>query len=307
MKYLDYIIYKIIILFFKLIGAIPKKYAFKISGFLGRLWFLLDKNHRETALKNLTNAFGKELSRTNIKKIALKVFQNILLMPFEIGLTLCLKPEDRDEHVTIKGFSNLKKASEKNKGIILLGGHFGNWEFASIVLNSFDMPVTGVYRSLKFKPLDKAIYDIRTRFGGELFPLYGGSSDKIFEFSKKNALIYLLIDQNVSKLNQAVFVDFFDRKASTNKGIAKIAILTGAPVIPFFMIRNKERFTAEFLPEIELIKTGDMTKDIEENTRIFTAVLEKKIKNYPDQWFWIHKRWKTKPYKLLSERRKTDE
>ena len=301
MKLQDYIIYKSIFIFLKLIGSIPRKYAVQISNFIGNLWFLLDKNHRNTALKNLNYAFGKEFSKYKIRSIAKKSFANLVLMQFEIGLILRLKLKDRDKYFDIKGVSNLKKAHEKKRGILLLSGHLGNWEIASIVLNSLEIPPCTVYKKIESEPIDKAIYDIRTRFGGTFFPMRSGAMKKIFNLLQKNYMLYLLIDQNSPRdVKQSIFIDFFEKKASAMTGPAKIALLSGASIVPFFIFRDKGRFVAEFQPELEIIRTGDLTKDIEINTQRFNDIIEENIRRYPDQWFWVHKRWRTRPYKYLS-------
>ena len=108
-------------------------------------------------------------------------------------------------------------------------------------------------------------------------------------------MVALLMDQNVDWY-EGVFVDFMGHRACTNKGLAFLALKTEAPVIPVFLIREKKGFKAEFGPEIPTLKTGDKQKDIEANTREYNRVIENVIHRYPDQWFWIHQRWKTKPY-----------
>jgi KDO2-lipid IV(A) lauroyltransferase len=117
-------------------------------------------------------------------------------------------------------------------------------------------------------------------------------------------MVALLMDQNVDWY-EGVFVDFMGHRACTNKGLALLALKTGAPVVPCFMIREKKGFRAEFGPEISTLKTGDRQKDIEVNTREYNKIIENVIHRYPDQWFWIHQRWKTKPYQPWP--RKTDQ
>ena len=107
------------------------------------------------------------------------------------------------------------------------------------------------------------------------------------------------MDQNVDWY-EGVFVDFMGHRACTNKGLTLLALKTGAPVVPVFMIREKRGFRAEFGSEIPFLKTGDKQKDIEVNTRQYNRIIENMIRQFPDQWFWIHQRWKTKPYQAWS-------
>jgi len=105
----------------------------------------------------------------------------------------------------------------------------------------------------------------------------------------------ILLDQNVDWYD-GVFVDYFGRPACTNKGLALLALKTGAPVIPVFLIRDGKRFIFHCEPEVPLVRTGDKIKDIEVNTERFTKIIESFVSRYPEQWFWLHQRWKTRPY-----------
>jgi KDO2-lipid IV(A) lauroyltransferase len=108
-------------------------------------------------------------------------------------------------------------------------------------------------------------------------------------------MVALLMDQNVDWY-EGIFVDFFGHRACTSSGLALLALKTGAPVVPVFLVREKLGFRAEFGTEIPTVKTGDKRKDIETNTLQYNRVIEDFIRRYPDQWFWVHQRWKTKPY-----------
>jgi len=104
----------------------------------------------------------------------------------------------------------------------------------------------------------------------------------------------MLIDQN-AKRHHGVFIDFFGRKACANSGPAHLALMTDVPVIPYFFIRENGKYRLEILPEVPVVNTGDMKQDIFVNTQNFNRVIESIIRRYPDQWFWIHNRWKTQP------------
>jgi KDO2-lipid IV(A) lauroyltransferase len=121
------------------------------------------------------------------------------------------------------------------------------------------------------------------------------SAREVLKAFQRGEVVGVLIDQNVDWY-EAVFVNFFGRRAATNKGFALLVMKTGASVIPVFMIRDKDRFRVEVWPEVVLIKTGDKTKDIEMNTQLCNDVIERFVRRYPEQWFWVHQRWKTRPY-----------
>jgi KDO2-lipid IV(A) lauroyltransferase len=279
---------------FKFLGIFSKKRAARISNFLGKILFNVAKKHREIALDNLTYAFGHEKQSEEIEKIAQQVFINLVQIVFEIAWSLQLDKKHLSRQFKIDGFHHIKKAYEKGKGVLVLTAHFGNWELLSVIGGMIKFPQSVVVRPLDFRPLDHFVFKLRTRFGGKIIPKQR-SFRKIFRCLARGEFVYLLMDQNVDWY-EGVFVDFMGHRACTNNGLALLALKTGAPVVPVFMIREKSGLRAEFGPEVVTVKTGDRQKDIEINTQEYNRVIENVVRRYPDQWFWIHQRWKTKPY-----------
>ncbi|MBW2193548.1 MAG: lysophospholipid acyltransferase family protein, partial [Deltaproteobacteria bacterium] len=185
-------------------------------------------------------------------------------------------------------------AHDKGRGVLALTAHFGNWELLSVVGAMSGYPLAVLYRPLDFKPLDRFFVKLRTRFGGKMIPQKRALREVLRSLRKREIMV-LLMDQNVDWY-EGVFVDFMGRRACTNKGLALIALKSKAPVVPVFLVRQGEQFTAKILPEIPLIKTGDKTKDVEENTARYNAAIASFLYQYPEQWFWVHQRWKTRPY-----------
>ena len=278
----------------RFIGLVPRKSAVRIAGFLGKVLFLVDSKHRRIAMDNLTYAFGHEKQPEEIKKIAQQVFINLVKVVFEVGWSLQLDERRLAKHFKIDGYRHIKKAYEKGKGVLVLTAHCGNWELLSVIGAMIEYPVSMVVRSLDFKPLDRFFINLRSRFGGRIIPKQR-SLRAILRILDRGEMVLLLMDQNVDWY-EGVFVDFMGHRACTNKGLALLALKTGAPVVPVFMVREKSGFRAEFGPEIFTVNTGDRQKDIEINTQEYNRVIENFIRRYPDQWFWVHQRWKTKPY-----------
>jgi KDO2-lipid IV(A) lauroyltransferase len=302
MRYSERIIISAFELLFKLIGIFPRKWAEKIADLLGRVLFIADKKHRRIAMDNLTYAFGHEKQPEEIEKIARQVFINLVQVVFEIGWSLQLDERRLSKHFKIDGYHHIKKAYEKGRGVLVLTAHFGNWELLSVIGGMIKFPQSIVVRPLDFKPLDHFVFKLRTRFGGKMIPKQR-SFRKIIRRLDRGEVVYLLMDQNVDWY-EGVFADFMDHRACTNKGLALLALKTEAPVVSVFMVREKSGFRAEFGPEIFTVKTGDRQKDIEINTQEYNRAIENIIRRYPDQWFWVHQRWKTKPYQAWP--RKTD-
>jgi len=278
----------------KLIGLFPRKLAQGIADLLGRILFSVVKKHRRIAINNLTYAFGHEKQPQEIKKIARQVFINLIMVVFEVGWSLHLKESQFAEHFKIDGFHNMKNAYEKGKGVLALTAHFGNWELLTVIGAMIRFPINIVVRPLDFKPLDHFIFNLRTRFGGKIIPKER-SIHTIIRSLHQGEIVVLLMDQNVDWY-EGVFVDFMGHRACTSKGLALFALKTEVPVVPVFMVRENSGLRAEFGPEIVTVKTGDRQKDIETNTQEYNRVIESFIRRYPDQWFWVHQRWKTKPY-----------
>jgi len=291
---LERISYNAIEMLFTILGLVPRNLANRMASFMGKILFLIDRKHRRITTDNLTYAFGSQKSPYEIRILARQVFVNLLKVVFEIGWSLNLDEIRLSTHFKIDGFHHLKNAYEKGKGVLVLTAHFGNWELLSVVGAMIKFPINIVVRPLDFKPLDHFIFYLRTRFGGKIIPKQR-SIRTIIRSLDRGEMVLLLMDQNVDWY-EGVFVDFMGHRACTNKGLALLALKTGAPVVPVFMVREKLKFRAEFGPEILTVKTGDKQKDIEINTQEYNRVVENFIRRYPDQWFWVHQRWKTKPY-----------
>jgi KDO2-lipid IV(A) lauroyltransferase len=302
MRYSERIIVAAYKALLKFLGLFSRRWVARIADFLGGILFNVAKKHRRIVLDNLTYAFGHEKQPEEIEKIARQVFINLVHVVLEIAWSLQLDERHLSKHFKIDGYHHIKKAYEKGKGVLVLTAHFGNWELLSVIGGMIKFPQSVVVRPLDFKPLDHFVFKLRTRFGGKIMPKQR-SFRKIIRRLHRGEMVYLLMDQNVDWY-EGVFVDFMGHRACTNKGLALLALNTGAPVVPVFMVREKSGFRAEFGPEIITVQTGDRQKDIEINTQEYNRVIENVVRRYPDQWFWVHQRWKTKPYQAWP--RKTD-
>jgi len=290
---LETLIYKAISAVFSVLGLIPRPTAVWIAGVIGRVWFLVDRRHRNVAIENLTHVFGREKNGQEIRAMALKIFQNLALILFEIGWSMRVKEKDFNKLFKIVGLENMQAAYVKGKGVLALTAHIGNWELLMLAAGFLGIPMSAIYRPFDFKPLDRFFADLRARYGAKLYPK-SRAMRKILRSMRDKELVGFLLDQNTN-VQSGVFVDFFGKPACTHKGIAVIALGLDAPVIPAFLLREGDGFRVEFGPEIPLIRTGDKDKDVIENTRQYNKALESIILRYPEQWFWVHRRWKTQP------------
>ncbi len=292
-------IYKLLKLLMYLVGHMPVWLADFCAHGLGLLWYGLDKRHRTVTLNNLQQAFEGRMSPSEARQVGKQVFKNIANILFEVAWSCRLDKQTLLSHFTIKGIEHVKKAHDKGRGVIVVTCHMGNFELLITAIEETGLPGYAIYRKLDFKPLERLILDIRQRFGVTMIPIRGASK-KIDAILRAGGVVGTLLDQNVDWY-QGVFVDFFGRPACTNSGLAALAIRTKAPVLPMYTMRKNREFLIEFLPEIPLEDTGDRIKDLENNTQNYTAAIEAMVRRYPDQYFWVHNRWKTKSYCMLPQ------
>lgn len=289
-----YFIYLILKGFSFLINLLPEGVALWVGRQMGNVAYYLDWEHRRVAFRNLRIAFGQEKSEEERRSIAKKNFQHMGMMVIEFFQILKMDRETYGRKVSVEGLEEALKLLEKKKGGLLLIGHFGNWELMGIMSKVIQIPILAIAKPIKQnEKLYRFILGIRDKAGLTIISPEN-AIQKVLGALSKNWLVAVLIDQR-AKRSRGVWVDFFGKKAPTTPGLAVMAIRSGAPVIPAFMIRNgfkKHRLVVK--KPVELVLTGDMQKDVEINMQRFTRVLESMIREYPDQWVWIHRRWERK-------------
>ncbi len=287
-------IYKVLNLLVYLVGHLPAPVATFCSDVLGLLWFKIDKRHRRVTLENIQKALGDEMTPFQVMRTGKQVFKNIASILFEVAWSYQLDRETLLSHYTITGVENVEKAQAKGWGVMVLAGHLGNFELNIHGIEHTQMKGYGIYRKMDFPPLEQLMLDIRQRFGYTMVPIHGASK-KLDTILGDGGVVGTLLDQSVDWY-AGVFVDFFGRPACTNKGLASLALRTKAAVVPMCCMRKNRKVFIDFLPEIPLVETGDRIHDIEKNTQNYTTAIESMVRRYPDQYFWVHNRWKTKPY-----------
>lgn len=293
MTNIEKFVYIIICTIFRLLSLIPLKQMPRLAGPMGHFMFLADKKHREIALNNLTRALGHKKGAHEIRRLAKRVFKNLILVVLELGWSLGLNRNDLARHFSIEGLSRLEAAYRKGKGVLVLTAHFGNWELLTAIGTLIGHPTSIVVRPLDFAPAEAFFKRLRTRYGASL--IRKDSMRSVLGRLKEGHMVGILMDQNVDWY-EGVFVDFFGDLACTSKGLALLALKTKAPVIPLFLRREASGFRAEVGAEVPLIKTGSIRGDLEANTEQYNQIIQSFVDRYPEQWFWVHQRWKTRPF-----------
>ena len=295
--YLQYLLLKGFSFF---INLLPESFALGCGKQLGNMLFHLDWERRRVALENLRIAFGEEKSERELLAIARRTFQNLGMTAVEFFRIPEMDVETFKKKVKIEGLEESLKLLEKGKGVLLLLSHFGNWEMMGIMSKLIGDSIMVLAKPMKKNErIDQFITKIRNAAGLEVVSSIKASRIVIKALSQ-NRIVGILIDQR-AKRSEGVWADFFGKKAPTTPGLAVLAMKTGAPVVPVFMVRDgfgKHRLIAQ--NPLELVRTGDIKKDVEANTQLFNHTLESMIRQYPDQWFWVHRRWERK--KRVSQR-----
>jgi KDO2-lipid IV(A) lauroyltransferase len=183
----------------------------------------------------------------------------------------------------------------RERGAVVLTGHIGNWELLAYAHALLGAPVTLVHRPMRNAAIDRFIVGVRERAGTRSIGKYSAAKTALRAL-RNYEILAIPADQNQSR-RSGVFVSFFGLPASTTAGPTRLAMMTGAPIIPVFLLREGETdvHRLELHPPIEMARSGDRDADIVENTQRCTSVIEDVVRRRPDQWIWFHKRWRTRP------------
>jgi KDO2-lipid IV(A) lauroyltransferase len=267
---------------------------------LGRLWYRLDAPHRRVALENLDRAFDGRMSPAEIELLARNTFEHFGIMALEVCRLAFLEKEELLGWITIEGEEHFWKALAQGRGLLLLTGHLGNWELLGLVASVRGRPISVVARPADNPALEAELLRLRSRFGNRVIYKKAALKEALKEL-KTGGVVAALIDQNVAS-KEGVFVEFFGRLACTSPILALLALKTSAPVVPAFALRMPEgKYRVVVEPPVEIERTGNLDRDVVEATQKFTTIIEQYVRRYPDQWLWMHRRWKTRPHRAEVE------
>lgn len=287
------LIYWFILFFVKCFRTAPRMVSIRFMRGLARVGFYLVRSEREKTIRHLTIAFGNEKSPEEIRELAKKVFIHFATIAVDAV---------RIPNIVDSGINNLvskvnteigEKYRDEGRGPIILTGHFGNWELmgAWLAQNGFRLKVVG--RSSYDERIDRLITTTRNNAGYENIPR-GKGTREIINTLRQGRPLGILIDQDTKV--EGVFVDFFGRKAHTAVGPVVLAKKFNLPIVPFFLhLKDDFTYQVECLDEIELQDTGDEEKDLVANVQKCSDAYEIIIRRHPEQWVWMHERWKKRP------------
>jgi Kdo2-lipid IVA lauroyltransferase/acyltransferase len=275
-----------------LFTVIPLEIGLAIAALLGMAAFYALPRYRRLAIRNLKYAFGNEKTDAGLRKIAKAVFQNLARNAVELVNLPKFSKERLREYVRIANRERLDRAYEKGKGVIVLTAHFGSWEYMAAALREYDCPGVTIGRRIYFKKYDEYLNSIRKSHDVEV--VYRDDSPrKMLKVLRQNWIVGIVADQDVDSVD-GVFVNFFGHSAYTPSGPAALAKASGAALLPVFIIREKRGHALVIEEPVELVDTGNKEADIISNTQKWSDVVESYVRKYPEQWVWMHRRWKTR-------------
>jgi KDO2-lipid IV(A) lauroyltransferase len=276
------------------IGILPRPLARVFGISLAWLVYLLHRRLRRVGLRNLALAFPDK-SPSARRKILRGTFTSLGRQLAEVCLFPRYTRENVGQVIVYDGFENYERAHARGKGVLYLTAHLGGWELSAFAHSLHGHPLKIVMRELDNPYLDALVQRYRTLHGNAVI-----SKDNfvrgLLAAMRAGETVGILMDTNMTP-PQGVFVDFFGIQACTASGLARIALRTDAAVVPGFSIWDPvlRKYRLRFEPAVKLIRTQDEEADVLANTALFTKVIEDHVRRYPDQWLWVHRRWKTRP------------
>jgi Kdo2-lipid IVA lauroyltransferase/acyltransferase len=276
------------------IGLLPRPLARAFGALIGSIaWHLLSRLRR-VGLRNLELAFP-DRPPAERQRILRTLYR---LLGWQIA-EFCLMPratrQTAEQIFRYEGLDDYLAARAKGRGVLVLTGHLGAWELSSFYHSLMGYPMGMVIRRLDNPLVDAFVNRIRCLHGNRVLHK-DDFARGLLQAMHHGETVGILMDTNMTP-PQGVFVPFFGVEACTASGLARVAAHSDAAVLPGFMLwePRERRYVLHFGPELELVRTGDPQSDTIANTALFTATIESWVRCYPEQWLWVHRRWKTRP------------
>jgi Kdo2-lipid IVA lauroyltransferase/acyltransferase len=290
----DWLQYLAAVATLKILGALPRPVARGAAAGVARLCFALLPKLRKTTEFNLKLAFP-DWDAKKRKAVTRGMVRNLGRMAAEFARLPRYTKENIERYVVLDGHENFLAGKERGKGVLYLTGHIGAWELSSFAHALYGFPLHYMARPIDNPRIDKFVNKYRGLSGNQ--PIFKNESARsLLKILKEQGTVGILADQNTMP-QEGVWVDFFGTSACTSTGIARVALHTDAAVVPGYVYWDAamRKYRLRFEPPVELVRTGDTERDVRENTARFAKILEEIIRQHPEQWVWLHARWKNRP------------
>jgi KDO2-lipid IV(A) lauroyltransferase len=276
------------------LGALPRRWARAAGACLGALAFVLTGRLRRTGERNLQLAYPAHDDAWR-KRLLRQLYRNLGLQLAEFCVMSRYTAENTRSLVRYAGLEHYLAARERGRGVLVITGHLGQWELSSFYHSLMGYPMSMVIRRLDNPLVDRLVNGIRCLHGNTVLHK-DDFARGLLGAMRRGETVGILMDTNMTP-PQGVFVDFFGVPACTASGLARVAMRTEAAMLPGFLTWREEekKYVLEFGEPLELVRTGNDEQDIVTNTQICTTAIEAWVRRFPEQWLWVHRRWKTRP------------
>jgi len=287
----EYLIARILLALFRML---PLRVAVSLASWLAAFAYHFSGRLRRVGQRNLALAFP-ELPADERRRLLRASFSNLGRL---FGVFSHFANDSREtlkNFVRPEGLDHLKAAQKSGRGVILFTGHIGAWELSSFALSLFGHPLSFLVRRIDNPKMEALVDRDRKRLGNRTIDKRAAAREML-QILQGGGTLGILVDLNTLD-REAIFVDFFGVPASTTFIVAKLALRTGAPLLPVFAPwdKDEQRYVLKIDEPLVFTATGDEAQDVRSLTQAYTRVVEKYVRRYPDQWLWIHRRWKTRP------------
>jgi KDO2-lipid IV(A) lauroyltransferase len=281
------------------LGRAPTRPALAAAAALGRAWARLHGPRTRDARTNLRIAFP-EWSEAEREEVLARSLANLARGVVELSQIPVHGAAALRERVAIEGLEHMEAARRRSPtgGLIVLTGHFGSWELLAAAMSAAGFPVAVVHRPRDNPALEAVLAGLRSAGGVQLLAR-GSAARGALQALREGRFLAIPYDQNCRR-EEGVFVPFFGRLACTRDGPPRIALRTGVPVLPVFVFRRADglHHVARVRPALDLVREGpgvERGAAVRENARRMTGAVEEAIREAPDHWVWLHRRWRTQP------------
>ena len=276
------------------LGVLPRPLARQVGAGVGALAYGLFRRLKQVGLRNLHLAYPDwtEVERDRTLRL---VYRNLGTLLAEFCLMGGYSAERAGEFIEYEGLQHYLAARNRGKGVLVVTGHLGAWELSSFYHSLVGYPMGLVIRRLDNPLVDAFVNRIRCLHGNRVIHK-DDFARGIISSMRAGETVGILMDTNMTP-PQGVFVPFFGVEACTASGLAKVALKTDAAVLPGFLLwdESRKKYILHFGECMELIRTGEAEQDVLKNTAAFTGAIEAAVRRNPEQWLWLHRRWKTRP------------
>ena len=273
--------------------VLPRRWLLGLGRLAGDAGYVLDRRHREIGLRNLRLAYGGALDEAGRRRIARACWRHFGTILMDTLAFPRFTAESIGSAVEVEGIEHVRQAFARGKGVLVFSGHFGHWELAALMQAHLGVPMHLVTRPLDNRRLERMLARLRGLSGNRIVHKRNAVREMLRAL-RQGGCVAIVIDQDAHE--DGVFVPFFGRPASTTPTLATLALRTGAAVIPLFAVRESgDRYRITYEPAVPVRPTGDRAVDVARLTADCTAIVERWVRRYPEQWLWMHRRWKTSP------------